>query len=625
MGRQFETAVAVALTWVVAAGGALPEGGAEKVDPALAGQFAASADGRAPFLVVLQEQADLSPAARLLTKQEKGRFVYAALRAAAARTQQPVVDLLAHDGAACHPFWIVNAVWSRGRASAATQAAQRSDVRGVLADRVAVQPLPVPDAVQPLSTLGVEWGVSMIRAPDVWALGYTGQGVVVGGQDTGYAWDHPALKHAYRGWDGTNADHNFNWHDAIHAAVTNGSESAAPWDDLGHGTHTMGTMVGADGANQIGVAPGARWIGCRNMAYNVGTYARYLECFEWFLAPTDLVGGNPDPTRAPDVMNNSWVFTSGEGCTNVDMLKPAVEACRAAGIVVVASAGNSGPSAGSVVNPPALYAASFTVGSVDSSGTIAGTSSRGPVTADGSGRRKPDVCAPGVGVRSSVPGGSYETKSGTSMAGPHVAGAVALILSAHPTLRGQVDRIETLLERTAQPHSPAPDNTYGWGRIDVLAAVGLTDSDGDGIPDWWENIHGLNPTNALDAASDSDGDGMSNRDEWICNTDPNNRASVLRIEQVSISPEGAATIVWRSRQDGFTEPRLYDVLAGETLVQNPAAWQVVRSNVPSAGDWTSLVIPFETNTPARLFYRIRVSTAAGQALSLAAARSAPKQ
>jgi subtilisin family serine protease len=325
----------------------------------------------------------------------------------------------------------------------------------------------------------------------VWALGYTGQGVVVGGQDTGYQWNHPALINHYRGWDGTNANHNYNWHDAIHGLNPHntgnnpcGYNLTAPCDDNSHGTHTMGTMVGDDGAgNQIGMAPGAKWIGCRNMERGWGTPATYTECFQWFVAPTDLNGQNPDPSKAPDVINDSWYCPPAEGCADPLILQSVVENVRAAGIVVVFAAGNSGSGCSSINAPGAMYDASFTVGATDSGDNIAGFSSRGPVTVDGSNRLKPNVSAPGVNIRSSVPVNSYASGwSGTSMAGPHVVGLVALLLSAHPELRGQVDTIEHIIESSAVPRTDSqscgdipgtdvPNNTYGWGRVDALAAL----------------------------------------------------------------------------------------------------------------------------------------------------------
>ncbi len=170
------------------------------------------------------------------------------------------------------------------------------------------------------------------------------------GQDTGYQWDHPALRQQYRGWDGSTANHDYHWHDAIHTTGSNClPDSKEPCDDDGHGTHTMGTIVGDDGGvNQIGVAPGARWIGCRNMNKGVGTPATYIECFEFFLAPYP-VGGNASqgqPSMAPHIINNSWSCPLDEGCdeTHIALLEQTVGSREAAGIMVVASAGNGGSS-----------------------------------------------------------------------------------------------------------------------------------------------------------------------------------------------------------------------------------------------------------------------------------------
>ncbi|HXV75778.1 MAG TPA: S8 family serine peptidase, partial [Candidatus Polarisedimenticolaceae bacterium] len=260
-------------------------------------------------------------------------------------------------------------------------------------------------------------------------------------------------------------------------------------DDFGHGTHTMGTIVGDDGAtNQIGVAPSARWIGCRNMHRSVGTPQSYTECFQWFVAPTDLDGDDPDPALAPDVINNSWSCPSSEGCSQ-STLRTIVENTRAAGIVVVASAGNAGADCGSVATAPAHYAAALTVGATGTTDLIAPFSSRGPVLVDGSHRLKPDLVAPGVTVRSSVPGDDYDVNSGTSMAAPHVVGVTALLLSARPDLAGRVDEIEAILRASTVPLTTTegcggdsgvdvPNNTYGAGRIDAVAAI-TGDADGD--------------------------------------------------------------------------------------------------------------------------------------------------
>jgi hypothetical protein len=320
----------------------------------------------------------------------------------------------------------------------------------------------------------------------------------VGGQDTGYDWDHPALKNQYRGWNGSSADHNYNWHDSIHSGGGGvcGVNAAAPCDDNDHGTHTMGTMVGSDdyqnpasATNAIGMAPGAKWIGCRNMNQGNGTPTTYSECFQWFIAPTDLNGNNADPSKAPHVINNSWGCPPSEGCTDPLILQTVVDNTRAAGIVVVVSAGNSGSACSTVSDPPAIYESSFSVGSTTSTDAISSFSSRGPVTVDGSNRLKPNISAPGSSIRSSVPGTGYESGwSGTSMAGPHVAGLVSLLISASPSLAGNVSGIEDIIESTAVhltttqtcggTQGQSPNNAFGWGRIDSLAAYNAATSGG---------------------------------------------------------------------------------------------------------------------------------------------------
>lgn len=451
-----------------------------------------AAQGETEFLVLLSQQADLSAAAKLPTKAEKGAYVYQQLTRTAARTQGALLAELRARGVAHRAYWVANMLWVRGDAALVQALAQRRDVAHLYANPWVQQAQPQPPTSQVESLDAVEWNILKVRADQVWAAGYTGQGAVIAGQDTGYDWDHIALKQQYRGWDGAAADHNYNWHDAIHVdAAPNtpagnpcGYDSPVPCDDHGHGTHTMGTMVGDDGgSNKIGMAPGARWIGCRNMEQGWGSPVTYSECFQWFIAPTDLNGQNPRPDLAPDVVNNSWGCPTAEGCTDVNVLKTVVENVRAAGILTVSSAGNNGILGCSSINQPAaIYDASFTTGATDSSDNIASFSSRGPVTVDGSNRLKPDVSAPGVSVRSSYPNNTYTYLSGTSMAAPHVAGLAGLLISAAPHLAGQVDQLENIITQSAVPRtttqncgtvpgSSVPNNTYGYGRIDALEAL----------------------------------------------------------------------------------------------------------------------------------------------------------
>jgi serine protease AprX len=453
--------------------------GNDKVDPWV---LQTASKGETEFLVFLTSQADLRPASTLPTKSQKGWYVYQTLTSLAERTQAPLIAELERLGVQYHPYWVANMIWVKAGLNTIQLLANRPDVQHIYANPRVVLDAPVAENSADFAPNGIEWNISWVNAPQVWGLGYTGQGVVIGGQDTGYQWDHPALIKQYRGWDGASVDHDYNWHDAIHDGPGNlcGYNSAVPCDDYGHGTHTMGTMVGDDGvSNQLGMAPGARWIGCRNMDGGVGKPSTYAECYQWFIAPTRVDGTDPNPDLAPDVINNSWGCPPSEGCTDPNVLLTVVQNLVAAGIVTVHSAGNSGSACSTISDPAAIYDASFTIGATgNQNNTIAGFSSRGPVTVDGSNRLKPDISAPGANVRSSVPRNGYATYSGTSMASPHVAGLVALLISAQPALRGQVDQIESIIEQKAV-HIPwtgcnssgVPNNAYGWGRIDALAAV----------------------------------------------------------------------------------------------------------------------------------------------------------
>ena len=443
---------------------------------------------QAEFFVVLADQAHLNGAATLATKAGKGRYVYNKLLSKANSTQGPILQWLRERGIEHRSFYIVNAILVKGGREIADALAVRTDVARLEGNPVIHNPLPQPDAVseappQPRQPATIEPGIQYTHAPDVWALGFRGQGITVAGADTGQRWTHNALKPQYRGWDGQNADHDYNWHDSIHDSTGNpcGNDSPFPCDDNGHGTHTIGTAIGDDGmGNQIGMAPGAKWIGCRNMDQGNGTPARYIECMEWFLAPYPIGGGQGDPLRAPDITSNSWVCPPSEGCS-ADTLQTAVEAQAAAGIMMVAGAGNDGPNCSTIFYPPAIYAASYTVGALQTgTDNIASFSSRGPVTIDGSNRIKPDITAPGTGTRSSynTSDNAYAVLSGTSMATPHIAGAMALLWCAQPQLRHNISSSRTAMDNGAHflaykdCGTPGPpNNTSGWGRVDILAAI----------------------------------------------------------------------------------------------------------------------------------------------------------
>jgi serine protease AprX len=452
---------------------------------------------QAQFFVVLADQADLSPAANLQSKTEKGRFVYQTLLDKAQTTQGPILQLLQDRNIEHQSFYIVNAILVKGDRQLAETLAARPDVARIDGNPVIHNDLPQRGPVEqsPLQPRGpsapatIEPGITYTHAPDVWGLGFTGQDIVIASADTGVRWTHNALKPHYRGWDGVNADHDYNWHDSIHSGGgVCGPDSPEPCDDFFHGSHTTGTAIGDDGGtNQIGMAPGAKWIACRNMDQGNGTPATYIECMEFFLAPYPVGGGQGDPTKAPDITINSWGCPVSEGCVAGSELQAAVEAQEAAGIQMVVAAGNSGSACSTVSDPPSFYEASYTVGALNTgTDTVAGFSSRGPVTRDQSNRTKPDISAPGTNTRScdNSADNAYTTASGTSMATPHISGAMALLWSAIPSLQHQIQASRDALNNSAVFISSTqcgtagpPNNVYGWGRIDILAAV-----EGGGTP-----------------------------------------------------------------------------------------------------------------------------------------------
>jgi len=342
-------------------------------------------------------------------------------------------------------------------------------------------PLEEPEAFVPEAPEAVEWNVNWANVPPVWGQGYMGQGMVVANADTGVQWNHPALLPQYRGNVNGVVDHNYHWWDAIHSTGSRcGANSRVPCDDNGHGTHTTGTAVGDDGGNnQIGVAPRAKWIGCRNMNAGLGTPATYSECMQFFIAPTDLNGANPRPDMRPHVIGNSWGCPPSEGCSPTS-LQQAVTNVVNAGIFMSVSAGNSGAGCRTVSDPPAIYGNVMSVGATGlRSNNIASYSSRGPVSIDGSNRPKPEISAPGSSVRSSYPTNGYATLSGTSMASPHITGIVALVWQAKPQLARDIAGTSALLGKTAryrddQTCGGTPgsfSNVYGFGEVDANAAI----------------------------------------------------------------------------------------------------------------------------------------------------------
>ncbi len=465
-----------------------------KLGENLRAHLADKAVKQADIMIYLSSQADLSGAKNLKSKAEKGRFVVNALRDTAKTSQKSILSKLSKAGLSYDSYYLGNIIVAfDAPVQLIEELSADKDVARILHNPV-VSVIPEISKEQLTSEefLGTGDNIISTGASKVWTeLSNKGEGIVVAGQDTGIDWDHPALIRNYRGKTANGVDHNFNWHDAIRAPVAGGTNtcgyaSTQPCDDHGHGTHTIGTSVGDDGAtNQIGMAPGATWIGCRNMDNGLGRPSTYLECFQYFLAPW-AYGADPasgDAEKAPDVINNSWGCPTSEGCNGTEFIG-VINSLNAAGILTVAAAGNDGSSCSTIKDAPAHHTAEvLTVGAHDHrSGNIASFSSRGPSKFDG--LTSPDFTAPGVSVRSSIPGGGYASAmwSGTSMASPHVAGAVALLWSAVPALKGDITGTVNLFKATATGKTSTqncggvsgqtiPNNTFGHGLLDVYKAV----------------------------------------------------------------------------------------------------------------------------------------------------------
>lgn len=314
----------------------------------------------------------------------------------------------------------------------------------------------------------VEWNVAKVGAQDAWAAGANGTGITIGIVDTGANVQHEALKSHFRGTqaDGTITS-DYSFFDAV-----NGKKDA--YDDHDHGSHVAGTSVGGTADHLTGIAPGAKFISAKVFtAGGSGSTATILKGLAWMLAPTKADGTGADPTKAPDIVSNSWGNSNG---ADLGYLK-AWKAFEAAGIIPVVAAGNSGPRADSV-GAPGSYGQSITVGATDINDEVASFSSRGPSKVkdrDGNLIPKPDISAPGVDIISAgSTANSYVTMSGTSMATPAVAGLIAVVLSKYPNL--STEQIRTVLTQSAvDVDAPGFDVNTGWGRVSAPAAVAKAD------------------------------------------------------------------------------------------------------------------------------------------------------
>lgn len=455
-----------------------------RVDDAILTNLAESPDGTTDFLVFLSDQADLSAAYQIEDWGERGWFVYQTLTEHARQSQQDMRAWLDARGTSYQPLWITNALIVHGNEDDLVALESREDVATLRANRTVS--LDTDESLAEVSGCDADannicWNISTIGADRVWYdFGVSGEGITVANIDSGVRYDHVALKEQYRGYQkGGTIVNDYNWFDPVLSATE-------PQGAGDHGTHTMGSIVarsnGTADQPAVGVAPGAEWIAARGCGSELCSESDLLEAAQWMLAPRDSNGDNPRPDLRPHIVNNSWASNAGAQTQYVQDL----EAWTASGIFPVFAAGNSqsGIQCGTIVSP-GDYPGVVAVGATDQSDNAASFNRPGP-TWDG--RIKPDIAAPGKSVSSTTAGSTtaYRSMSGTSMAAPQVAGTIALIWSANPTLIGDYDATYQVLTESALPRTDSsfdgstyadchadtvPNNIYGYGRLDAYAAV----------------------------------------------------------------------------------------------------------------------------------------------------------
>lgn len=437
-------------------------------------------------LLILQDQVDVDSLDEHLklsraSLAQRHRLVVQMLQDEAARKQQPLLDELSAQvergfikGFTSH--WLINSVVVEGSIEAIRRLAERSDVAYVEADiqTELIEPMPERKSVSNKDRgIGIPPGLRAIRAPEVWyQLGVRGQGVVVGNIDTGVDASHPALASRWRGASAPVAE---CWLDAAGAGSAEFPQDGAFGG--GHGTHVMGTITGLAPGDSIGIAPEALWIAANPIMLGISPEfdMAILASLEFMTDPD----GDPDTiSDVPSVVMNSWGIAGGYleyGSCDTRWWN-AIDNCEAAGVILIWAAGNEGALGSETIRQPANRADTpgncFSVGSTtyDPPYQVSSFSSRGPSSCGGQDEIKPEVCAPGEWIYSSGVGGDYILLSGTSMAGPHVAGVAALMRSANPDI--EVDLVKEILISTAIDRGfPGEDNSYGHGSIDAYAAV----------------------------------------------------------------------------------------------------------------------------------------------------------
>ncbi|MEZ4866170.1 MAG: S8 family serine peptidase [Caldilineaceae bacterium] len=401
-------------------------------------------------IVTLKEKENLSDVNEKL-RGKRLQTVIRRLQKRAARTQKNLRTLLQQriaQGKVANfkAYWIINGLAVTATADVIQELAARSEVATIIPNTTIQAPAFTATDSTP------EANITLVNAPALWDLGWQGQGIVVANMDTGVDLNHPDLTAKWRG--GANS-----WFDPYGENPTTPTDNAGA--SSGHGTWTMGVMVGgATGGTAIGVAPAAQWIAVKIFNnQGSGTVAGIHAAFQWLLDPD----GDPNTADAPNVVNSSWTFQA-PGCDL--QFAEDLQALRAAGILPIFAAGNGGPYPNTSYSP-ANNPGAFSVGAINNNNQIYGYSSRGPVTCGGPTTTYPALVAPGVNILSSDLYGLYTYATGTSLAAPHAAGALALLLNAYPDL-AVTEQEAALINGAADLGAAGADNTFGHGRLDTL-------------------------------------------------------------------------------------------------------------------------------------------------------------
>jgi len=435
--------------------------GIDKITPSLREIMAKTPPGeKIKILVYLSEKPDYERIKNLKPK-EYVEF----LKSFSENSQKDIINYLRKNFndkiSDLTPYFIFNGFYLKAEKEVIEALSERKDVEYIIEDFIIkIEEFKAPEGIGILTA--PTWNIKKVRAESCWMAGFTGEGVIIGHLDTGVDISHPALSGKWLG-------HPY-WFDIV-------NHQPIPYDDHGHGTITMGTILGGDGNGpfhpDIGIAPGAKFVATKCFDhFGSGTASWIHACFqkilEWKGEGVNIVA-----------VSNSWGVTIS---TSLAFWQDCLN-WRNVNIIPIFAIGNEGPDPNTTL-PPGNYPIVIGVGATDANDNVASFSSRGPAPNQAPWNNpeywprpdwnliKPDISAPGVLVPSSIPGGYYGAYSGTSMACPHVTGAIAILFQKNPTLTfREVYNLLLGYARCVPQGAPYPNNNYGWGILNVYQSL----------------------------------------------------------------------------------------------------------------------------------------------------------